>query len=81
MRCRRFLVGLKLGLGSSWMAVVAAELIAANSGIGYRLSYSRGLLRSDAVILCMLVIGLVGILMDKLLTALFRRCCPWQKKA
>ena len=52
-----------------------------NSGIGYRLSYSRGLLRSDAVILCMLVIGLVGILMDKLLTALFRRLLPWQKKA
>ena len=49
--------------------------------IGYRLSYSRGLLRSDAVILCMLVIGLVGILMDKLLTALFRRLLPWQKKA
>ena len=46
-----------------------------------RLSYSRGLLRSDAVILCMLVIGLVGILMDKLLTALFRRLLPWQKKA
>ena len=77
----QILVGLKLGLGSSWMAVVAAELIAANSGIGYRLSYSRGLLRSDAVILCMLVIGLVGILMDKLLTALFRRLLPWQKKA
>ena len=38
----QILVGLKLGLGSSWMAVVAAELIAANSGIGYRLSYSRG---------------------------------------
>lgn len=77
----QILVGLKLGLGSSWMAVVAAELIAANSGIGYRLSYSRGLLRSDAVILCMLVIELVGILMDKLLTALFRRLLPWQKKA
>ena len=31
-------VGLKLGLGTSWMAVVAAELIASVSGIGYRLS-------------------------------------------
>ena len=57
----------------------AAELIAASSGIGYRLSYSRGLLRSDAVILCMLVIGLVGIVMDRLLTVLFRRLLPWQK--
>lgn len=75
----QILVGLKLGLGSSWMAVVAAELIAASSGIGYRLSYARGLLRSDAVILCMLVIGLVGIIMDRLLTAVFRRLLPWQR--
>ena len=75
----QILVGLKLGLGSSWMAVVAAELIAASSGIGYRLSYSRGLLRSDAVILCMLVIGLVGIVMGRFLTVLFRRLLPWQK--
>ena len=74
----QILVGLKLGLGSSWMAVVAAELIAASSGIGYRLSYSRGLLRSDAVILCMLVIGLVGIVMDRFLTGFFRRLLPWQ---
>ena len=75
----QILVGLKLGLGSSWMAVVAAELIAASSGIGYRLSYSRGPLRSDAVILCMLVIGLVGIVMGRFLTVLFRRLLPWQK--
>ena len=77
----QILVGLKLGLGSSWMAVVAAELIAASSGIGYRLNYARGLLRSDAVILCMLVIGLVGIIMDKLLTLLFRQLLPWKKNA
>ena len=61
------------------MAVVAAELIAASSGIGYRLNYARGLLRSDAVILCMLVIGVVGIVMDRLLTLLFRRLIPWKK--
>lgn len=77
----QILVGLKLGLGSSWMAVVAAELIAASSGIGYRLNYARGLLRSDAVILCMLVIGVVGIVMDKLLTLVFRQLLPWKKKA
>lgn len=71
--------GLKLGLGVSWMAVVAAELIAATSGIGYAMSYARTLMQSDVVIICMLVIGLVGILMDKLVTLLFHAVTPWER--
>lgn len=73
-------VGLKLGLGTSWMAVVAAELIAASSGIGYRLSDARSLMRSDVVIVCMIVIGIIGFIMDKLITALFGVLTPWEKK-
>ncbi len=73
-------VGLKLGLGVSWMAVVAAELIAASSGIGYRLSDARSLMRSDVVIVCMIVIGVVGILMDKVITILFGLLTPWERK-
>lgn len=72
--------GLKLGLGVSWMAVVAAELIAASSGIGYKMSYARTLMQSDRVIVYMIVIGAVGIIMDKLLTALFTALTPWEKK-
>lgn len=74
------LVGLKLGLGSSWMAVVAAELIASSSGIGYRLSDARSLMRSDIVIVCMIVIGIVGIIMDKLISLIFKYLTPWAKK-
>lgn len=73
------LVGLKLGLGVSWMAVVAAELIASLSGIGYRMSNARSLMESDVVIVCMLVIGLVGILMDKILGIIFAWITPWEK--
>ncbi|WP_310603109.1 ABC transporter permease [Anaerosporobacter sp.] len=75
----QILVGLKLSLGVSWMAVVASELIAATSGIGYRMSDARSLMRSDIVIVCMLVIGLVGIIMDKGLTVLFRALTPWER--
>ena len=74
------LVGLKLGLGSSWMAVVAAELIASSSGIGYRLSDARSLMRSDIVIVCMIVIGIIGIIMDKGISLVFKSLTPWQKK-
>lgn len=72
--------GLKLGLGVSWMAVVAAELIASTSGIGYKMSYARTLMESDVVIICMIVIGLIGIIMDKLVGLLFDSLTPWEKK-
>ncbi len=73
-------VGLKLGLGTSWMAVVAAELIASASGIGYRLSDARNMMRSDVMIVCMIFIGIVGAIMDKLITLLFGILTPWDKK-
>ena len=73
------LVGLKLGLGVSWMAVVAAELIASLSGIGYRMSNARSLMNSDVVIVCMIVIGFVGIVMDKLLELIFSLITPWER--
>lgn len=43
------LVGLKLGLSVSWMAVVGAELIASTSGIGYRMSNVRSLMQSGVL--------------------------------
>lgn len=70
-------VGLKLGLGISWMAVVAAEIIAATTGIGYRISISRSLMMPDVVIMGMIVIGTVGVLMDKILTFISRKVTPW----
>jgi sulfonate transport system permease protein len=75
----QMLVGLKLGLGVSWMAVVASELIAATSGIGYRMSDARSMMRSDIVIICMIVIGLVGVIMDKVIGVIFDTVTPWQK--
>ena len=72
--------GLKLGLGISWMAVVGAELIASTSGIGYRMSYARTLMQSDVVIVCMLVVGVIGIVMDKGVTLLFSALTPWERK-
>ena len=71
--------GLRLGLSSSWMAVVASELIASSSGIGYRLNDARSLMRSDVVIVCMIVIGLIGLLMDKLIVLISHELTPWKK--
>lgn len=70
-------VGLKLGLGISWVAVVASELIAASSGIGFRISDARSLMMADVVLVGMIVIGLIGLAMDKLMSLLFHRLTPW----
>lgn len=74
------LVGLRLGLGVSWMAVVASELIAAVSGIGYRMSDARSMMQPDVVIVCMIVIGFVGVLMDKVIGLIFEWLTPWTKE-
>ena len=75
----QILVGLKLALSVSWMAVVAAELIAATSGIGYRMSNARSLMQSDVVIVCMIVVGVIGIIMDKGIGLIFESFTPWKK--
>lgn len=72
------LVGLKLGLSVSWMAVVGAELIASTSGIGYRMSNARSMMQSSVLILCMLVVGLIGVLMDKIIGFIFKKFTPWE---
>lgn len=73
------LVGLKLGLGVSWMAVVAAEMIASNTGIGYKLNYARSMMQANKVIVCMIVIGLIGVTMDKVIGWLFSLITPWER--
>lgn len=75
----QILVGLKLGLGVSWMAVVASELIAATTGIGYRMNNARSMMQSNVVIVCMIVVGLVGVIMDKGIGLVFGAVTPWQK--
>ncbi len=54
--------GLRVAMGSSWMALVAAELLAATRGLGYLISVGRSLLRSDLIIVGMLCLGIIGII-------------------
>jgi sulfonate transport system permease protein len=76
----QILTGLQLGLGVSWMMVVAAELISATSGIGYHMSEARSFMRSDIVIACMLIVGVVGIIMNYGISALFALLTPWNRR-
>ena len=70
--------GLRIGLGQAWMAVVTAELIAAQSGLGYMIQVSRLALETSRVLVGMTVIGLLGALMIGALGVIERRVIvPW----
>lgn len=70
--------GLRIGLGQAWMAVVTAELIAAQSGLGYMIQISRLGLETARVLVGMTVIGLLGAVMIGALGIIERRLIvPW----
>lgn len=71
--------GVRTGLGISWMAVVAAELVAAQSGLGYWISLSRLQLQSENVVGGMVAIGIVGVAMSAGMGWLERRLTPWRR--
>ncbi|HUN87004.1 MAG TPA: ABC transporter permease [Terracidiphilus sp.] len=66
----QILVGLRIALGIAWLVVVAGEMIAVNSGLGYLIIDSRNSgKRYDLVVGAMLLIGVIGLILD----LLFRR--------
>ena len=65
------IVGMRIGLGVAWLVVVAAEMIALRSGLGYLIIDSRNAgNRYDLVIASMIIIGLIGLLLDGLMRLL-----------
>ena len=61
----QIIVGMRIGLGVAWLVVVAAEMIALRSGLGYLIMDSRNAgNRYDLVIAAMIIIGLIGLLLD-----------------
>jgi NitT/TauT family transport system permease protein len=67
----QIIVGMRIGLGVAWLVVVAAEMIALRSGLGYLIIDSRNAgNRYDLVIAAMIIIGLIGLLLDGLMRLL-----------
>jgi len=60
------LVGMRIGLGYSWRAIISAEMIAASSGLGHMILFAQQMSRTDKVIVGILVIGVVGYITDRL---------------
>ncbi|WP_075630323.1 MULTISPECIES: ABC transporter permease [Brucella] len=71
------LVGVRIGLGSAWATVVAAELIAAQSGLGYRMQQAQLYYDLPTIFVSLVTIGILGLFMDRLLQAADRRLTQW----
>lgn len=68
----QLLVALRVAIGVAWMVVVAAEMIAVRSGLGFLIIDARNALRMDLVVVGMITIGAIGIGLDALFARLAR---------
>ena len=66
------ITALRITAGLAWVVVVAAEMIAGQDGLGYAVWDSRNGLRVDLLVVNMIVIGLIGVVIDRLLLLLTR---------
>ena len=69
----QIVTGMRIALGIAWLVVVAAEMIAVNSGLGYLINDARNAAnRYDLVVAGMVMIGLIGWLIDVLMRQMER---------
>ncbi|MFG0753178.1 taurine ABC transporter permease TauC [Pseudomonas sp. TYF_14] len=71
------LTGIRIGLGVGWSTLVAAELIAATSGLGFMVQSAAQFLVTDVVVLGILLIALIAFALEMSLRALQRKLVPW----
>jgi taurine transport system permease protein len=74
------LVGLRIGMGVGWTTLVAAEMVAADAGLGKMVFNASNFLRTDVVILGILLIGVVAFAFELLMRAFERWAAPWKGK-
>ncbi len=72
------LVGLRYSLSVAWLSLVVAEQINANAGIGYMISDARDFLRTDVILVGLLLYALLGLTVDALVRGLERRALSWK---
>ncbi|MCR8635795.1 ABC transporter permease [Paenibacillus radicis (ex Xue et al. 2023)] len=72
------LLGLRLSLGMAWLSLIVAELMGANSGVGYMISDARQFAQTDVVFVGIVIFALVGKLTDSLVRKLEDRLLRWR---
>ncbi|MGI4946128.1 MAG: ABC transporter permease [Janthinobacterium lividum] len=76
-----FLVGLRYAVGIGWLSLVVGEQINASSGIGYMMMDARDFLRTDIILVGLLVYAMLGLLADQAVRGMERAALVWRPVA
>jgi sulfonate transport system permease protein len=73
-----FFVGLRYSLGISWLALVFVEQINTTAGIGFLASDARDFMRTDVIVICLLIYSVLGLVIDGIIRTLERYALAWR---
>ncbi|MFJ2691195.1 ABC transporter permease [Pseudomonas sp. NPDC087336] len=76
-----FMAGVRLALAAGWTSLLAVELLASSEGIGFLMVWARQLFMLDIVFVCIVVIGLIGVVMDRGIGLLDKKLVHWPHPA
>ena len=68
---------MRVTMGWAWTYLVVAELVAANSGLGYSILKAQRFLQTDKIFAGIIIIGLIGLITDQLFRLMHRKAFPW----
>ncbi len=72
---------LRVTMGWAWTYLVVAELVAANSGLGYAILKAQRFLQTDKIFAGIILIGIIGLVIDQLFRLVHRKNFPWLYKS
>lgn len=73
----RLMETLRMMIGWAWTYLVSAELVAANTGLGYTILKSQRFLKTDAIFANIILIGLLGLITDRIFAIVNKKLFPW----
>ena len=71
--------GVRVALGNAWATLVAAEMLAASSGLGYMILMGRQFARPDLILLGIVIIGIIGVIFTAILSKVENKVLGWKK--
>ena len=72
------LLGIRLALSAAWMCLVVAELLGADSGVGFMIQDARSFMQTDIVFVGIIIFALAGKISDSIVRFLENRLLKWQ---
>lgn len=72
------LTGARVGVGFAFSVLVAAEMLGASAGMGYRIFFLQSVYRIDRMVGYILVLGIIGLIFDRLFLLLSKKVTPWK---